>query len=118
MDDKEIEIMAWCSSETEGVSLGFGISYNPQKHPDGLPLDWVYEGMADSFWENYRDFEPGIDKARQLVCNSTSMTLEQALFEVFGHFNISYVVDGVEKNLGYDIDADKAMYPLLENVNG
>lgn len=116
MDDKEIEIMAWCSSEKEPVSLGFGISYNPKDHPDGLVLDWIYEGIADSFWENYRDFEPGIDKARQLVSDNPSMTIEQALFEVFGCFEISYEVDGVEKEFHNDIDVDSDIYSLLIEI--
>lgn len=116
MDDKEIEIMAWCSSEKEPVSLGFGISYNPKDHPDGLALDWIYEGIADSFWENYRDFEPGVDKAKQLLCNDPSMTLEQALLKVFGRFDISYEVDGVEKECLYDIDVNSDIYLLLTEI--
>lgn len=70
--------------------------------------------MTDSFWENHRDFGPGIDRAKRLVFNNPSMTLEQALFEVFGHFTIFYEVNGVEQKLDYDIDADEIMYSMLK----
>ncbi len=116
MEDKEIEIMAWCTSKKESVSLGFGVTFNPRGYPDGLSSEWIYEGIGDSFWENYADFEPGIDKARQLACNNPTMKLEQALSEVFGCFDISYEVDGVEKQLHYDVDVNEIIYSLLKEA--
>ncbi len=114
MDSREIEIWICLSSEKESVSLSWGVSYNPEEDPDGPGTDWLFDGTdGESFWENYSDFEPGIEKAKQLIELNPSLSFRQALFEVFGHFSVSYEVDGVEKDLGYNIDADEVMYSLL-----
>lgn len=115
MDDREIEIMAYCSSEKESASIGFGVSYTLKDHPDGPGMDWIGEGFADSFWENYYEFEPGIERAKQLMQMNPEMSFREALFKVFGKFSVTYEVDGVEKNLSYNVDADGIMYSMLES---
>ena len=110
LENREIEIWVCLSSEKESVSLCWGITYDPE----GPGSDWLSdETSEESFWENYSDFEPGIDKAKQLVKLDTSLSFKQALYEVFGHFLVSYEVNGIEKDLGYNIDGDGIMYSLL-----
>lgn len=113
---KEIEIMAWCSSEKEPVSLGFGACCSAEEFPDGLSPDWIYVGIEESFWENYEEFEPGIDKARQIAENNPSVTIEEALFEVFGCFDLTYEVDGAEKECLYAVDVNSEIYLLLKEI--
>lgn len=114
MDSREVEIWICLSSEKESVSLSWGISYDPEENPDGPGTDWLFDGTSgESFWENYSDFEPGIEKAKQLNELDPSLSFRQALFEVFGHFTVSYEVNGDETELDYDIDGDDVMYSLL-----
>lgn len=116
MDDEEIEIMAYCSSEKVPASLGFGVCCSPEEYPDGLSSDWIYEGIEESFWENYEEFEPGIDKARQIAVDNPSATIEEVLFEVFGRFDISYEVDGAERECHFDVDVNSEIYSLLKEI--
>ena len=114
MDSRDVEIWISLSSEKESVSLGWGISYDPEENPDGPGTDWLFDGTSgESFWENYSDFEPGIEKAKQLIELDPSLSFRQALFEVFGHFTVSYEVNGDETELDYNIDGDDVMYSLL-----
>lgn len=117
MTEKRIEIWVGFSSEKTNAGVGLGTSYNPDEQPNGPDPEWILDGtLGEAFWELYEEFEPGVEKARQLVQSSPDLTLKQALFEVFGHFVIWYEVDGVEKDLGYDLEADKLIYPLLEEM--
>ena len=114
--DNYVEIWAHCYSEKENVSISFGISVDASVSIDEFnDTEWIDEGMSDSFWENYYEFEPGIEKANALLDNNPSLTLKEALFNVFGHFSISYEMDGKEIKLNFDINADEGMYYLLEN---
>ena len=115
LKDKEIEIGVCLSSEKESASLGFGKYYSIKEHPDGPGTDWIIEGMGDAFNENYYEFEPGIERARKLVCMNPQMSSRDALFEVFGNFTICYEVDGIEKNWNYDINLEDLMYSFLED---
>lgn len=109
--NNELEIWVRCSSEKECCFLEFGTCLSPEEKLDGI--DWVYEGISDSFWENYSDFEPGIDKARQLVHNNPSMSFKEALFEMFGHFSVTYQVNGCTKKLNINVDYDETIYSIL-----
>ena len=112
---KEIEISAVCYSEKEDVSVGCGIYFDAEAESIGqLDSDWIGIGMSESFWENYEDFEPGIDKAKRLIEGDSNLTYRQALYSVFGNFNISYEVDGKESNLEFEIDANEFIYNMLE----
>ena len=114
---KEIEIMACCYSEKEDVSVGFGIGFDADTRSiEQLDSEWIWIGMSESFWENYEEFESGIDKAKQLIEGDSNLTYRQALYSVFGNFNISYEVDGKESELDFEIDANEIMYDMLENM--
>ena len=111
------EIFAYCSSEKTDVSIGFGTSFvSENDHFDYPSPDWITEGIEDSFWENYEEFEIGIQQAYQLRCEEKTLNTRQALFTIFGHFNISYKVDGLEAdiNYNYNIDVDEIIYSMLE----
>ena len=114
MDSREVEICIILSSEKESVSLCWGVSYDPEDDPDGPGDNWLFDGTpGESFWENYSDFEPGIAKAKHLIKLDPSLSFRQALFEVFGHFSVTYKVDGNEAELDYNIDGDDVMYSIL-----
>ena len=113
---KEIEIMAWCSSEKTDVSIGFGITIeSPDGTIDFSNTDWIWEGISDSFWENHYEFEPGLDEAEARYSKDPDITFHDALFDVFGNFTLRYEVDGVDKDLAFSYDANEQMYALLEN---
>lgn len=63
----EINIMAYCYSEKEEVSIGFGTSFSSEDSIDIIDTEWIDVGMSESFWENHQEFEPGIVKANQLI---------------------------------------------------
>ena len=111
----EIEIWACCYSEKADVSISFGTSVEFSDECAAiLDVEWIYEGMSDSFWENHEEFEDGIAKAEALHRNDNSLTLHQALYKIFGDFRLCYEVDGKERDLNIDFDANASMYALLE----
>ena len=111
----EIEIWACCYSEKADVSLSFGTSV---KSIDcvfsSLDTEWLYDGIGDSFWEIHEEFEVGIAQAESMQKSDSTLTLRQALFEVFGNFRVSYEVNGKELPLDIIFDANAVMYSLLE----
>ena len=56
--------------------------------------DSINEGAADSFWENYEEFEPGIENAKKFVADGLFPSFRDALFEVFGHFQFRFEING------------------------
>ena len=111
----EREISACCYSEKEDVGIGFGIFFDSDEESiDTLNPEWIDVGMSESFWENHFEFEPGIEKAKQLVENNSNLTFRQALYTVFGDFSISYEVDGEEVRPNFKFDVNQAMYDMLE----
>ena len=74
----EIYIQASCFSEKADVSIGFGISLDAA---DGslpeIATDWISEGMSESFWENYQEFEDGIAEAERLQSNDNTLDYQQ-----------------------------------------
>lgn len=111
----EREISACCYSEKEDVGIGFGVSFDSDEESiDSLDTEWIDVGMSESFWENHFEFEPGIEKAKQLVEHNSQLTLRQALYAIFGDFYISYEIDGEEIMFGTELDVNQAMYDMLE----
>lgn len=109
-----VEIFASCNSEKTDASIGFGTGF--ESATGGIDLedtDWIFEGMGDSFWENHDEFEAGIQQAEVVMGENPGLTFRDALFAVFGHFSITYEVNGEEKDLAYAVDVDTAMYDLL-----
>ena len=113
----EIEIMAYCISEKENVSLGFGCSFDPEKDRNWKEeTERIFDGMSESFMENFEEFYPGIQKALSLIEMDPSLTYRQALYKIFGHFRTVFEIDGKETdNNVYDIDFEDDLYNLLEN---
>ena len=113
---EESTLMIWCSSAKERASLGFGVSFNPEEESiDTLSMDWVWAAMSESFWENYEEFEPGIDKAKRLKENDSALSFREALKDVFGTFKVVYELDGENIELDWDLEYNEAVYYLLEN---
>lgn len=110
----EIEIRACCYSEKVDVSISFGTSIESINGDlSSLDTEWIYEGMGDSFWENYEEFEVGIAQVEAMLKSDSTLTKRQAMFAVFGNFALSYEVDGEEKELDLDFDVNASMYALL-----
>ena len=111
----EIEIWACCYSEKSDTSISFGTSVETVDGSfDATDTEWIYVGMSESFWENHWEFEAGIEQATILQREDKALTSRQALFNVFGHFELAYQIDGEEVDLNIDFDADSLMYALLE----
>ena len=111
-----IEINVSCTSENEDVSLGCGIGYESDGCPIDLnDVDWLWAGLSDCFWELCFEFEEGIDKAKRLIATEKNLTLEEALFQVFGHFDTVFEVNGEERDLQYNFDFDAYIYDLILN---
>ena len=113
----EINIWASCYSEKTDASISFGVT---REIIDGTvnlsDTGWIYEGMGDSFWENYYEFEAGVAEANAMQDANPALTHEQALFDVFGNFVISYEVDGETKELDFDFNPNELMYALLNDL--
>lgn len=115
MDNAEyIEIWLSCHSEREDVSISCGVDYENENEVNDLrDEEWIFIGLAESFWENHYEFEDGINKAKKLIAQDKSLSFRQALFTIFGHFYGIFFVNGKEMDLGYDVDFDEIIYDLL-----
>lgn len=109
----EIDIHACCYSEKADVGISFGKSVK-DRYLDASDIEWIFEGMGDSFWENHEEFEPGIAQAKAMQQNNVGLTFRQALFATFGHFNLYFEINGESAELDIDIDVNDQMYALLE----
>jgi hypothetical protein len=113
----EIEVWVSCHSEKTDASIWCGVYVESNNGIVNLTdTDMIYLGLAESFWENYREFEDGVAQANVFQENNPTLTYQQALFEVFGHFTLSFKVDNNEIKLDIDSNADELMYSLLENL--
>ena len=114
---EEMNIWACCYSELTDASVSFGISIEDESESiETLGDEWIWVGMSESFWENCHEFEPYIEKVKSQLQNEPSLSSRQALTDVFGCFLISYEVNGEEKELPFEIDANGTMLSLLENL--
>lgn len=110
----EHEISAYCYSEKECVGIGFGVSFDSGEDSiETIGCDWINIGMSESFWENAFEFDAGIEKASMLIDENPNLTYRQALYEVFGDFQMSYTMDGKDIDFKCEIDATESMYDLL-----
>ena len=96
----------WCSTDVE---LANGITYTTD-------VEMLYSTLEEAFWELCQEFEEGVAQANALQEEDSSLTYEQALAAVFGHFTLSFKVDGQTVDLDIDTNADEFMYSLLSNL--
>lgn len=114
---KEMYIWACCYSELTDASVSFGISIEDTSKPiEAMGIEWIWEGMSDSFWENCHEFEPYLEQIKARLRNNPSLSSSQALTDLFGTFLISYEVNGEQTELAFEIDVNDAMLSLLENL--
>ncbi len=114
----EHEIWALCKSDNIDVCIGFGTIVTSETDHFDLPdQEWIIDGIGDSFWENYEEFECGVKQATDLMSKDQTISRQKALFRIFGHFSLSYEVDSKSENLHYNVDTDKIMYSLLEQLS-
>ena len=132
MYSDDVEILLNCFSEKENAGFGFGYSIEL----DNIPLDvngnynllkiqeMFWEEyfdifvMQESFWENYHEFENGLAKAHTVLERNNQLTLRQTLFDVFGHFQIIFNINGdeVEPEESYISEIEDCVYSMLESI--
>ena len=118
MSEEHFRVDACCYSNRRGVSIGFGTECTNDESILELGEDWIYEGLEDSFWENYQEFEPGIAEARNALKNDENDCCDNlcaTLHRVFGEFEIEYLLNGEKKDLKFDVDVNSLMYNMLSN---
>lgn len=121
MSDGYITIEAYCYSKKKGTSIGFGVEYDLDG--DSISVigeDWIYDGLADSFWENYLEFKSGVVEARSIVRKTVTKNEKNdyinALYSVFGDFEIECEANGEKVDLEFDINVNSIMYSMLLDV--
>lgn len=113
--NEAIEIMGYCYSKKANVSIGFGAILDYDITSVGLlDTEWIDFGIPESFWENYHEFEAGIEKARLLVKDNDDLTFEHTLYDILGDFDITYEINGKEIVLDFSFDVNEVMYELLK----
>ena len=113
----ETEVWVTCYSEITNVSISCGIYIDSVDGSIDVPdTRMIYEGLSESFWENYQEFEDGVEQADAMYEGGPALSFEQAILSVFGHFIISCTIDGKEIDLGIDPNADDFMYSLLKDI--
>ena len=116
-----MEIMITCYAENSG-SLGAGLS--DVESIDFDDLSWLYEGISESYWENYRDFEDAVGKAAEKVCSDikgkeplSKEELEILAYEAIkvelGAITAACEIDGKEKCIDLGIDASDLLCSVL-----
>lgn len=114
---EEISIWACCYSELTDASISFGISSGRDTESlEDIGIEWIFEGLYESFWENYYEFEQYIESASTSLKNNAELSPRQVLFDIFGKFAIVYEVNGEETELDFDVDINDAVYSLLESA--
>ena len=114
---EEIVVDVECRSDKTGDWVGCGIYVEPiDGNIEISDINSIYEGLEESFWELCGEFHEGLAQADALQEKDASLTRQQALYTVFGHFTLSFQVDGKPIDLNVDIDIDEFMYSLLRNV--
>ena len=115
MEENNIQVWFYCDSEKDSsacCAYAYGIPESTLSDED-LYDSFLYN--ADYLWEAFAEMAPefgsGIDKAELLVENGTFTSLREAIKEVFGHFLIACEVDGVRKELNWNID--NLMYSMI-----
>ena len=63
-----IEISVCCYSEKESAGIGFGSSVDSIDNLFKNYEDFDIDTMQESFWENYFEFEDGIEKPEYNEC--------------------------------------------------
>lgn len=115
MKNENVEVLVCCHSAKEDVSIScaFDIA-SLDSFNESEVIEMIYVGLSEAFWENYFEFASGIEKAKHLLANTPDSTSKLALFEVFGHFDITYETDREKIDLGLNINSDLFIYELLD----
>lgn len=112
--EEYIEIELSCHSTRQDAGPGCGVSYENIGQPINLDdTDWIQSGITECFWENFFGFEEGIDAAKAALASGEKATLRDALYEVFGEFDVEYTVNGEATDLEYGVDVEEIIYNLL-----
>lgn len=119
MEVKEyIDISIVCCSQINNAMLGGGFSYEDDGQEVNLTEgDWtkLFKCMAESFWENYSEFEEGIIIAKETFASGQKSSIYEALYEQFGEFIIEYRSNEEMAKLedGKNAEIQKHIYELL-----
>ncbi len=123
MINQEVEVWVHCTSEKDqNITLGWGRVFEPDAMTEEqikIELgnsDWIYDGWDEAYSENSWIFEPGVMLAKKQCEKDDNISFRAALFELYGHFTLTYDVIGIDYTIDYEIDADELMYYLLEDT--
>ena len=119
MEKNNIVVWFYCESEKEPsacCAYAYGIPENMSD--EELYESFIYNGdiLGEAFAEMAPEFEPGIKKAESLLRNGAYTSLREAIKEVFGQFVVACEVDGVEKEINWNID--DLMYSMIFEYYG
>ncbi len=111
------ELMAYCYAES-GESIGFGCPVLYSNH-----TEWIYEGVADSLYENYEEFEKAIKIAAkagiEVLKNSPDEELSSLAYRMtentLGGITVVYEADGKKIDIKYDVDIPDLIYSNLSD---
>lgn len=110
------ELLAICYSENTGDSFAFGWNFDSKSELENISVSRMTEGLYDSFCENYFEFADGLNDARLIYEDDPHTSLREALFSVFGHFKLSFELNGEPYDPDPGFDVDRVVYELLLNL--
>lgn len=115
MEENTVQVWFYCGSEKDSsacCAFAYAICDSSMSEED-LHESFLYNAdyLGEAFAEMAQAFSHGIDKAELLVKNGDFSKLGEAIKDVFGHFLISCEVDGVKKEINWDID--DLMYSII-----
>lgn len=118
LDKEYVHIEVTCDSEKEDKEIFFGYGIERKKYRGDQYIDTgaIAEGISDFFSENAQEYESGIMKAKKLIDEGSQTEIKTALFEIFGHFQTTFLIDGMEKESDQRHDIEGMIYDVLEDV--
>ncbi len=109
------DLMANCISENSG-SIAFGCPID-----DVDDTDWIHEGVADSLYENYEEFEEAVIQAaeecrkvlRDKDAEDLSNLAHRMIKKALGEICVVYEADGKQVDVTFDVDIPNLIYTYL-----
>ena len=111
-------IKVCCYSEKKEVSLEFGYEDDESEHSlEEIGDSWFFEGIVETFWENSYEFEEEIKEVDKTIEEEPTITVDEAIYKVFGLFKYYFEINGKREESPYDIDINGIMVALLSNLS-
>ena len=109
-------LSVYCYSEKGSLSIRFEIDPDLDEWSmEDIDPNCIDEGCSDYYWENHFEFEPYIARLELLLSEDKDMSFDDAMFEVFGHFHLEFMVSGINEDIKLDVNIEKIMRDLFLN---